>query len=1253
MKRAALVFGALAAALVPACAGSPPPIASPSTVQGARDDGRTSGNGEVVGRWALYEMIAPGGDAAQAKKAIARLKSIKHEGLYGSLALGVYSETHGDPRAAADAYVASLVAARGSDDNVELTSWYALNRLHALRSSVAELYAAHKAVLDDLVQKPKNLGWRTVAELTDWANAEAFDKALVIDDAYDAAYRARAGCAQKVRMAGPFGRGTAVDRRREFAAEEPRPWPPSWPADIYRGTSPHVLKVEQQRCIVGTPEQTEKGVYYAETFFDTPGERDMLIAVGAALKVWVDDVPVLERDLRDWGVWQRFGAKVHVGRGHHRLLARLLNDSTSIRLLNVDGRPAGLETNLEATRPYGLTPPTLLDNPNPLDRIVTARKAGSPLEAFFAAHVANVDGLADVAATLLEPYSDPEDAAALALDAAATFAHSDPLYPEEMRRRNERRLRDRAMAKDNSLWYSRAWLALDLAEQKGLIEGVEPLRKLSEEFPGEPEILEGLARLYGRLEWRAERMRALTDLSKRFPDDAGALRMYLEALEEDGPIAQADSVAARIKKLDADAEVDLDRALARRDWKAAIEELRRLAKRRPDRKELATKVADVLARSGDPTQAAAELNKALAKNPDDAQVRFRLADRALARGDRGALRRALAGAIEAGASGDALRDAIAVVEGATHLEPYRVDGRAVIRDFERWEKTGKKMEGQAARVLDYSALWVHPDGSSEMLEHEIQRIQSQEAIGKEAEQENPQGLVLRLRVIKPDGSILEPEPVEGKPTLTMPHLEIGDYVELEHVTSYNGDGEKGKRYRGPQWFFREADKGYWRSEFVTLSPKDRPLDVETRGNVPQPKMKDVGTFVERRWRVDESPPAPDEPESVRPQEFLPSVRIGWGMSIAETVARLVDLASDETPLDPRLQRVAEGLVKGVPPTDVTTRAERIYRHVVSTVEDGNESDGRRVITGRTGSRQAAFIHLMKQLKIPVELAVVKNRLAPPPLGKMSEAETYDSLVLRIPSEKGARWLTVRDKFAPFGYLASELRGQPAFRLVTGTPRDMTPAVGDLDGVTFEGRAVLRDNGSATLELTQGYRGKVAASMRNVFDRIAAGQVRDFVETRLLARNFPGARVKDFSIEGKDNLDAPLLVRVRAEVPQLAREINGGVSLRSMFPMRLAQLAALPSRQTPQLIGMSSHVEVKFEVVVPESFRMPASLPGGEVRDGDRLVRVRDAVHGHALSLERVIDIPAGRVQPGAEYTRFQKFAQEADVLVEGEIALGR
>jgi hypothetical protein len=142
----------------------------------------------------------------------------------------------------------------------------------------------------------------------------------------------------------------------------------------------------------------------------------------------------------------------------------------------------------------------------------------------------------------------------------------------------------------------------------------------------------------------------------------------------------------------------------------------------------------------------------------------------------------------------------------------------------------------------------------------------------------------------------------------MPHLEIGDYIETESIVSRGGDGQLGQRYLGPHWFFREADVAYWRStgavSFVVVSPKDEPLVIETRGEVPPPIVKADGPLLVRRWRVDQGPAAPDEPASATIQEFLPSVRLGWGITLADHLARLADAASDELPRDPRIVRLA-------------------------------------------------------------------------------------------------------------------------------------------------------------------------------------------------------------------------------------------------------------------------------------------------------------------------------------------------------------
>ena len=91
-----------------------------------------------------------------------------------------------------------------------------------------------------------------------------------------------------------------------------------------------------------------------------------------------------------------------------------------------------------------------------------------------------------------------------------------------------------------------------------------------------------------------------------------------------------------------------------------------------------------------------------------------------------------------------------------------------------------------------------------------------------------------MRVIKKDGRMLEPEIVAGKPTVTFPHLEVGDYIETEHITSTAGDGQHGQHYLGPHWFFREENIAYARSEFVVISPDNKQLITETHGSVPDP-----------------------------------------------------------------------------------------------------------------------------------------------------------------------------------------------------------------------------------------------------------------------------------------------------------------------------------------------------------------------------------------------------------------------------------
>lgn len=1243
----------------------------------ARRDAEDSRDGEVVGRWLLGELLLPGGEPARAKRARIALDALPAEEkrrLYAALGRAVDDEAHGRFGGAAAAHLDVVWASRTDvRPQAPLFAWFAANHLLRLRTSVQGLWERSRAVVEPLLDAPGAIGWRARGELVEWWSVDGLRTELAYAPAsaggvLDRSAR-RYGCVDKARMAGPFGHQAAGEARVRFAAERPGPWPPVFERDSLRQEPPRVLAVDRRGCQLRAIDAPSGGVFYVETYVDLSAERDVVVAVQGAFAVRVDDVEVLTRDPITWGVWPRFGARVRLAPGRHRILARVGGPETSIRLMTPSGTPLDVTPSDDPSPAYAMTPPEVLADPNVLEPFVTALGvapqpgtprghdegiAQDPIGRYVAAYLAHVDGQDDVAGVLLEPLvQEASRATGQALAAQALYLEKDPVLPAGDARDLAKDLRTRAGRKDGELWWPELWLALDAADKSGLPEAAPALERLATRYPEVPDILRGLVAIYGKLGWTAERARTVELAARRFPDDVDALVALLALHDERGQRAEADRLVERIRRLDPDAEVELERALVRRDWRAAVAELERLGQRRKDRKDIAARVADLLVRAGAARDSLERLELALRRDPSDAATRLALADARLAQGDGSALRRALVEAIRTGSDQGALREAIELVDGTSELSPYRVDGRRVIAEFER---IGEKLPGQAARVLDYSAIWVHADGTARMLEHEIICVQSREAIQEHAEQRLPQGLALRMRTIKKDGRVLEPEAVEGKPTVTMPHLEVGDYIETETLVSLRGDAQAGRTFQGPRWFFREEKMAYWRSEFVVISPKNRPLDIEIGGTVPAPVVTEDGALVTRRWRVDKSPALPEEPGSAPIQEFLPNVRVGWGITQAEVVARMTDAAADETPRDPRLLRIARTIAAGDRGTPAATgpdeRARRIYRWVVANVEVGRETDARRIVMGKSGNRTEAFRYLCRLLGIDVRLGIVRDRLTPPPRGPMSDAETFSSIAVRVATERGVRWMIVRDKFAPYGYLPSSLREQPAVVLSAGAPRETTTAQGPSDTVAHVGEVVLSPDGSAVVDLEQRFDGKFAIAVRTALETLPDARLRDWIETRILPQTLPGARLDRFEVKNLTELDAPVVLALRLELSSFARVRNGELTLAPPFALNLQAMAALPSRETPLYLSeqIATRSEVKLRIQLPKGARVVSDLGVVSARNESRSVEVRDRVEKGVLVLDRVVDVPAGRVQPDA-YPAFQAFARKADAALHRDVVV--
>ncbi|MFS8070884.1 MAG: hypothetical protein ACMG6S_31340, partial [Byssovorax sp.] len=578
-----LALGAVTLSFGACAAATPAPVDPLDAIR--HDAADPSANGEAVARLLLGELLVPGGTATRAKDARKRLDALganAQKGLFASLGRAIDDEVHGRFRSAATAHLDALVAARSSlHQDAPLIAWYAANHLLNLRASVADLWATARPVVQYTLDHPGQIGWRARGELVEWwsldgfrdggaaeeakAPADAAKDAKDPKDAKDAAKPAevrsgvleaaarRYGCAEKARIAGPFGHLSPSDHSRHFEAERSGPWPAVFTRDPLRQAPPRVLPVERVGGALRASGATAGGgIFYVETFLDLPAEREAIVAVQGALAIFVDDTEVLTRDTRQWGIWPRFGARLRLERGRHRIVARVAGGETSIRIVASDGMPLGVPTSDDPAPPYLLTPPTILDDPNILAPFLTAagvpRQAGTPRFPFprdvrdpvtqmLAAYAAHIEGQDDVSSVLLEPLvKDQDRATGPALALQALFLEKDPIFPQSDGRDLQKDVRGRAVARDPELWWPRFWQALDEADKVGMPEVAPKLVELADHFREVPDILKSLSVIYGRIGWKVERDKAIKDTAARFPDDAEALGALLRLYDEEGRV---------------------------------------------------------------------------------------------------------------------------------------------------------------------------------------------------------------------------------------------------------------------------------------------------------------------------------------------------------------------------------------------------------------------------------------------------------------------------------------------------------------------------------------------------------------------------------------------------------------------------------------------------------------------------------------------------------------------------------------------
>ena len=128
--------------------------------------------------------------------------------------------------------------------------------------------------------------------------------------------------------------------------------------------------------------------------------------------------------------------------------------------------------------------------------------------------------------------------------------------------------------------------------------------------------------------------------------------------------------------------------------------------------------------------------------------------------------------------------------------------------------------------------------------------------------------------------------------------------------------------------------------------------------------------------------------------------------------------------------------------------------------------------------------------------------------------------------------------------------------------------------------------------------------------------------------------------------------MKLEMSSFARPAGGELLISPMFPLQLGGLAGLPARETPLYISesLATRVAVKLRVKLPVGARVSTTLTPSSSDDEGRFARVQDRVEGAELVLDRVMDLPAGRVLPD-KYARFQAFARQVDAALHRDVSV--
>ena len=554
-----------------------------------------------------------------------------------------------------------------------------------------------------------------------------------------------------------------------------------------------------------------------------------------------------------------------------------------------------------------------------------------------------------------------------------------------------------------------------------------------------------------------------------------------------------------------------------------------------------------------------------------------------------------------------------------------IDGDRVIDGYLATEPEERSALGSPlVYVLDHATHVWQPDGSVLTYVHQIAEVRTREALEWVGEVGLPGGesLVVALRTRKRDGRTYRPVLDGQRSAVSMPEVEVGDFVEWAFVR-WDASWAPGSGLQALTPFYLETpDAWLWRSEVVhEVHPAlVASLVFWTQGEGVVEEVEALaGGGERRRFSRDAARPVVAEPMGPPAGAFMVHVR-PQGVSQRALISKMEEerLARLVAPSE-ALRRQAASLVGGL-------RGEAawrvLYRWVMDTIDDTAvplSQDAASTFWSRSGDRTSLLVALLSMVPgTRVEVFAVQPFGAEEGPWDPFAEYGWQTPVLRVRDGRAVAWLEPGTEDMPFGYLSVDLQERPALRLwpqageeAIATPR--WPRETWIRRITVAG--VVRPDGGVEGTWREAVPLRLEASFRGYFRRMSdETSLRQQLEGDLAA-TFPGVRVLWARVEGLEDPEARLVVHFGWEAPS-GMALAGG-ELRwegTVLPRALGRAYGSLAQRRHPLVVQPLWEEVELRLRAPEGWRWgvtPRHVGEGvvweqrsEVEEGGALLRWR-------------------------------------------------